>query len=64
MAGVKVDSGPHAAFTGSKRLQLNTQVKVKGGGGEGEGAGVGSRLKTKETRPAVAHVRFLCWPIT
>ncbi len=36
MAGVKVDSGPHTAFTGSKRLQLNTQVKVKGGG-----AGVG-----------------------
>lgn len=37
MAGVKVDSGPHAAFTGSKRLQLNTQVKVKGGGRGGGG---------------------------
>lgn len=35
-AGVKVDCGPHAAFTGSKKLQLNTQVKVKGveGGGQ------------------------------
>jgi len=34
---VKVDGGLHAALTGSKRLQLNTQVKVRGGG-----AGVGS----------------------
>ncbi|CAB1435345.1 unnamed protein product [Pleuronectes platessa] len=27
-ARVKVDSGPQAAFTGSKKLQLNTQVKL------------------------------------
>lgn len=33
-AEVKVDSGPHTAFTGTKRLQLNTQVKVNGGVGD------------------------------